>query len=84
MGTRRVDKAVDIRGFQLTGDIGVEDYAVGLAYAKRFHDKFALGFKVKLLHESLGNARYVIAEFDDPESGEKIRSYDEKMWKLNQ
>ncbi len=60
IGTQRVDKSVDYRGFVTTGDIGVEDYAIGFAYARRINDKFALGFKMKRLHENLGRAFYVV------------------------
>jgi hypothetical protein len=83
IGTRVVDKSVDYRGFILTGDIGVEDYAVGLAYARRINDKFSLGLKVKRLHERLGRASYVVSEYDDPATGDKIRTRAEKDWKLN-
>ncbi len=83
IGTRVVDKSVDYRGFVLTGDIGVEDYAVGLAYARRINDKFSLGVKVKRLHERLGRASYVVSEYEDPTTGEKIRTRKEKEWKLN-
>ena len=83
MGTRRVDKSVDYHGFILTGDIGVEDYAIGLAYSRRINDKFTLGFKIKRLHESLGRASYVVDEYEDPESGEKVRTRREKLWKLD-
>ena len=83
MGTQRVDKTVDPRGFLLTGDIGVEDYAIGVAYARRINDKFALGFKIKRLHENLGRASYVVDEYEDPETGGKIRQYNDKVWSLN-
>lgn len=83
MGTRRVDKSLDYRGFIITGDIGVEDFAIGLAYSRRINDKFSLGIKVKRLHEKLGKARHVISEYDDPETGEKIRERTEKEWKLD-
>mgnify|MGYP005859742583 CR=1 FL=1 len=83
MGTQRVDKEVDYRGFILTGDIGVEDYAIGLAYARRISDKFVLGLKVKRLHESLGRASYVVDEYEDPVTGEKIRERKEKEWALD-
>jgi hypothetical protein len=83
IGTRVVDKSIDYRGFVLTGDIGVEDYAIGLAYARRISDKFSLGLKVKRLHERLGRASYVVSEYDDPATGEKIRTRKEKDWKLN-
>ncbi len=83
MGTKRVDKSVDYRGFILTGDIGVRDYAIGLAYARRINDKFAMGFKLKRLHERLGKASYVVSEYDDPVTGEKVRTRREKDWQLN-
>lgn len=83
MGTKRVDKAIDYRGFVLTGDIGVEDYAIGLAYSRRISDKFALGLKAKRLHERLGRAAYVVSEYDDPATGEKIRTRKEKDWRIN-
>jgi len=82
MGTRRVDKSVNYRGFVLTGDIGVEDYAIGLAYARRINDKFSLGFKIKRLHESLGSARYV-AHVENEGTDEEIRHYQEREWSLN-
>jgi hypothetical protein len=53
-GTRPVGD----HGYELTGEIGVEDYAIGIAYARRISDKFTLGFKVKRLHESLGEKSY--------------------------
>lgn len=83
MGTRRVDKSLDYRGFVTTGDIGVEDYAIGVAYARRINDKFTLGFKVKRLHENLGRASYVVDEYDDPETGAKIRTRSQKDWAIN-
>ena len=83
IGTKRVDKSVNYRGFITTGDIGVEDYAIGFSYARRINDKFSLGFKVKRLHESLGRASYVVDEYDDPDTGEKIRTREEKEWKLD-
>ena len=83
MGTKRVDKSVDYRGFVLTGDIGVQDYAIGLAFSRRINDKFAVGFKIKRLHENLGKASYVIEEYDDPATGEKIRTRREKQWQID-
>ncbi|MDZ7262647.1 MAG: PorV/PorQ family protein [candidate division KSB1 bacterium] len=82
IGTRRVDKTLDYRGFIITGTIGVEDYAIGFAYARRINDKFALGFKIKRLHESLGTARYVsMVENEGTEN--EIKHYTEKEWKLD-
>lgn len=83
MGTRRVDKSINYRGFELTGNIGVEDYAIGFAYARRINDKFSLGLKLKRLHESLGRAAYVVDEYRDPDTGEMIRTSETKEWKLD-
>ncbi len=82
IGTRRVDKSVNYRGFVFTGDIGVEDYAIGISYARRINDKFALGLKVKRLHESLGNARYVY-HVENEGTDQEIRHYREKLWSLD-
>lgn len=82
IGTQRVDRSINYRGFIITGDIGVEDYAVGLAYARRINDKFAIGFKLKRLHESLGSARYVW-KVENEGTDDEIRQYKEKEWSLN-
>ena len=82
MGTRLVDKSVDYRGFIVTGDIGVEDYAIGLSYARRINDKFAIGFKIKRLHESLGSARYVW-NVENEGTAEEKKYYKEKEWSLD-
>lgn len=81
LGTRRVDKSVNYRGFIVTGDIGVEDYAIGFSYSKRINNKFALGFKVKRLHERLGNARYVWSVENEGTENE-VKHYRVKNWKL--
>ncbi len=82
-GTRPVDRAVNPRGFELTGKIAVEDYAIGFAYARRISDKFAMGFKVKRLHESLGNKSYVVDEYTDTETGETVRTNKMKVWSMD-
>ncbi len=82
MGTQRVDKSIDYRGFILTGDLGVEDYSIGLAYARRINDKFALGFKIKSLHESLGSARYVWKR-ENEGLPEQTDYYNQKVWSLD-
>ena len=61
IGTQRVDKSVDERGFRTTGDIGVEEYAIGFSYGYRISDRFAFGFKIKRAHEDLGFAEIVTA-----------------------
>ena len=82
-GTRPVDKSVNPKGFELTGAIGVEDYAIGFAYARRISDKFTIGFKLKKLHESLGNKSYVVDEYTDPKSGEAVQTIKQKKWSLD-
>jgi hypothetical protein len=82
MGTQRVDKSVDYRGFILTGDLGVQDYAFGLAYSLRINDRFAMGVKVKKLHERLGNARYVWSVENEGTDNE-IKHYRDKVWSIN-
>ncbi|KAA3618656.1 MAG: hypothetical protein DWQ05_06760 [Calditrichaeota bacterium] len=81
IGTKRVDKSVDDRGYITTGDIGVEDYAIGFTYAYAVSDKFSFGTKLKFAHESLGNADYTVAVID--EENDEFE-YSSKEWKLNQ
>jgi hypothetical protein len=83
MGTKAVDRSIDPRGYILTGDLGIKDYAIGFAYSRRINEKFSFGLKIKRIHENLGTASYVTDEYQDPESGEWIRTRDEKEWKLN-
>ncbi len=82
-GTVPVDRSVDPRGFKITRTFRVEDYAIGLCFARRVSDKFAFGFKLKRLHENLGPAAYVVDEYDDPETGEKIRVRKTREWAID-
>ncbi len=82
IGTRRVDKSIDYRGFITTGDLGVEDYAIGLSYSRRINDKFAVGVKIKRLHENLGPARYV-SNIENEGTENEVKYYTEKNWALN-
>lgn len=83
MGTKPVDRSIDPRGYILTGDLGIKDYAIGFGYARRISNKFTFGFKIKRIHENLGNATYVVDEYQDPDTKEWIRTREEKEWKLN-
>ena len=56
IGTQRVDASVNERGFIVTGNINVEEYAVGVAYAYQINEKFSFGGKVKFVRENLGDA----------------------------
>ncbi|RMD93159.1 MAG: hypothetical protein D6814_16005 [Calditrichaeota bacterium] len=82
-GTRRVDKSIDERGFELTGDLGVQDYAIGFCYAYRVSDRFAFGGKIKLAHEDLGEAAYATDVVKNPETGQDELVYASKRWSLN-
>jgi len=79
-GTRRVDKSVNERGFILTGDLNISDYAVGIAYAYPVNDLFSFGLKYKFIHENLGTAAIAIKEIDK-ENG--IYEYETRDWNLN-
>ncbi|MBC8183730.1 PorV/PorQ family protein [candidate division KSB1 bacterium] len=83
VGTKRVDKSVNDRGFITTGDINVQEFAVGVSYSRRISDKFAFGMKVKCIHEDLGKAAIVVKEITDDETGEIIKIREDKNWKLN-
>lgn len=78
-----VDRTTDPRGFLITGTFRVEDYALGFCYARRVSDKFAFGFKIKRLHENLGPAAYVVDEYDDPATGEKVRVREVREWAID-
>ena len=79
VGTRRVDKSVDPRGFMITGDLNIQDYAVGLAYAYPVNDRFSFGVKFKYVHENLGNAPIAVKEIDVEK---QLYEYENKAWKL--
>ncbi len=83
IGTKPVDRSVDPRGFQITGNIEVEDYALGVAYARRINDKFAMGVKIKRVHENLGNALYVTSEIGENEDGDIEYERSSKEWELD-
>jgi len=79
-GTRRVDRSVDARGFQITGGLNVDEYAVGLAYAYPVNDRFSFGAKVKIIHEDLGRAPIAVSVID-PENN--IYKYEDRTWALS-
>jgi hypothetical protein len=80
MGTRRVDKEEDARGYVLTGALAIEDYAIGLSYAYPVNDRFSFGGKVKLVHEDLGHAPIAVEVIDQDN---EIYRYEDRLWKLN-
>ncbi len=83
MGTQVVPHSVDIRGYQLTGKLNIQDYAFGLTYAYRVSDHYAFGIRIKRVHEDLGKARYAVREYTDPETGELVRERKVKDWQLS-
>lgn len=80
MGTKVVDKSVDPRGYSLTGNLNIQDYSVGLAYAYPVNDRFSFGGKIKLIHEDLGNAPIAVKVIDQDK---EIFGYEDKSWKLS-
>ena len=80
VGTKRVDKSIDPRGFIITGDLAISDYAIGIAYAYPVNNAFSFGVKYKFVHENLGTADIAVKEIDK-ENG--IYEYETKEWKLN-
>ncbi len=80
MGTRRVDKSVDERGYTLTGNLNIQDYAVGLSYAYPVNDRFSFGGKIKLVHEDLGTAAIAVDVIDQDA---EIYQMEEREWKLS-
>ncbi len=77
IGTRRVDSSIDERGFILTGDIHVEEYAVGLAYAIKISEKFSFGMKLKYANENLGDAAIAVGVIDQEK---EIYKYENRNW----
>ena len=80
VGTAPVDKAIDPRGFVITGDLNPQDYAIGLSYAYKVNTKFSFGGKVKFVHEDLGSAPIAVSIIDE-ENG--IYEYEDREWSLN-
>lgn len=81
MGTRRVDKSVNERGFETTGNIDVADFAVGLAYAYQVNDRFSFGLKLKYAHENLGNVPIAVGIIDQ---ASQTYEFEDRNWSLNQ
>lgn len=80
MGTRRVDKSVDARGYTLTGNLNIQDYAIGLSYAYPVNDRFSFGGKFKIVHEDLGTAPIAVEVIDQDN---EIYRMEEREWKLS-
>ena len=59
-GTRRADND---QGYEDTGTFSPENWGMGLSYARRLSDRFAVGGHVKYLYEQLGSN--LVGDFDD-------------------
>lgn len=80
IGTQRVDASVDSRGFITTGNVNVEDYAVGIAYAYPVSAKFSFGGKIKIVHENLGDVPIAVGWVD---IAADIPKYEDRNWGMN-
>jgi long-subunit fatty acid transport protein len=84
VGTERVDKSIDERGFIITGDLNIQDFAVGLAYAYPVNDRFSFGVKLKYVHEDLGDVPIAIDYIYDSEGNRTGEfEYEDRSWRLN-
>ena len=79
VGTERVDKSIDQRGYRITGDLNIQDYAIGLAYAYAVNERFSFGTKIKIVHEDLGNAPIAVKAIDESQG---LYEYEDRSWKL--
>ncbi|MCB0265638.1 MAG: PorV/PorQ family protein [Calditrichaeota bacterium] len=59
-GTRRTN---DAQGYEETGTFSPDHFLVGVSYARRISERFALGGNVRYLHENLGTTN--IGNFDE-------------------
>lgn len=80
IGTKRVDKSIDERGFVTTGDINVQDYSIGLAYAFPVNELFSFGVKIKYVHEYLGRVPIAVKEID---AANQLYGYEDREWQIN-
>lgn len=79
VGTERVDKSVDQKGYRITGDLNIQDYAIGLAYAYAVNDRFSFGAKIKVVHEDLGDAPIAVRAIDESLGQYE---YEDRSWSL--
>jgi hypothetical protein len=80
IGTERVDSSVDPRGFIITGNLNIEDYAIGIAYAYPVSAKFSFGGKIKIVHEDLGDVPIAVGWED---KANDMPEYEDRNWSLN-
>ncbi len=64
IGTQRVDKSIDERGFITTGNLNIQDYSIGISYAMPINELFSVGLKIKYVHEDLGSTPIAVKEVD--------------------
>jgi hypothetical protein len=82
IGTQRVDKSIDERGFITTGDINVQDYSIGVSYGFPVNEFFSVGLKLKYVHENLGTAPIAVDSFIDS-LGVKQYVREDREWKIS-
>ncbi len=80
IGTQRVDRSIDPRGFAVTGALNVDEYAVGVIYAYPVSDRFSFGGKIKFVHEDLGDAAIAVSVID-PENN--LFAYETRNWAIS-
>lgn len=80
MGTRRVDKSVDERGFITTGNLNIQDYSIGVSYGFPVNELFSVGLKLKYVHEDLGSVPIAVKEIDQ---ANQIYEYEDREWVIN-
>jgi hypothetical protein len=80
IGTQRVDKSIDERGFITTGNLNIQDYSIGISYAMPINELFSVGLKIKYVHEDLGSTPIAVKEVD---AANGIYEYEDREWKIN-
>ncbi|MEN8192800.1 MAG: PorV/PorQ family protein [Bacteroidota bacterium] len=80
IGTQRVDKSVDERGFITTGDLNIQDYSVGFAYAYQVNELFSVGLKLKYVYENLGTVPIAVNEID---AASQQYEYEDREWAIS-
>lgn len=81
IGTQRVDKSIDERGFVTTGNLNIQDYSIGLAYAFPINELFSAGLKLKYVHENLGSVPIAVSSVET-DSG-TVYTREDREWEIN-
>ena len=75
IGTRRVDND---KGFEITGNLNIQDYSLGVSYGFPVNELFSVGLKLKYVHEDLGSTPIAVG-------GENADNaiYEDRDWVIN-